>query len=134
MGAWGSEPFANDDASDWVYELEETDDLTAVRAALGAVGDAEHVELPEGSAAIAAAEVVAAAAGSGRPDLPPEVTDWLTTTNVLPTLADRDLALRAVRRNRSADSELAELWEEADDPSWSQEVQDLIERLEALTG
>jgi len=134
VGAWGRGPFANDDASDRVNEVEEADDLTAVRSAFEAASDAEHVELREGSVAIAAAEVVAAAAGSGRQDLPPEVTHWLTTTNVLPTLADRDLALRAVRRTRSGDAELAELWAEAGDPSWSQEMDDLVAGLEALAG
>ena len=132
VGASGSGPFANDDAADWVYELEQADDLTAVRSALEAVIEVEYLELPEGSEAIAAAEVVAAAGGSGRQELPPEVTQWLATTNDRPTLADRDLALRAVHRARSADSELAELWEEADDPSWAQDVDDLIARLEAL--
>lgn len=134
VGAWGSGPFANDDASDWVYELEQADDLTAVRSAIGAAIDVEYLELPEGSVAIAAAEVIAAVGGSGRQDLPSEVLQWLATADDRLTLADRDLALRAVRRARSADSEIAQLWEEANDPSWAQEVDDLIVRLEGLAG
>jgi Domain of unknown function (DUF4259) len=34
MGAWGAGPFENDDASDWVYELEEAPDLNFVRDVL----------------------------------------------------------------------------------------------------
>ena len=33
MGAWGTAAFDNDDASDWVYELEK-DGIAAVEAAL----------------------------------------------------------------------------------------------------
>ncbi len=35
MGAWPHEPFGNDDAGDWACELEETEDLSYVEAALG---------------------------------------------------------------------------------------------------
>ena len=34
MGAWSHEPFGNDDANDWAYELEETEDLSHIEAAL----------------------------------------------------------------------------------------------------
>jgi hypothetical protein len=64
MGAWGTEPFANDDAMDWIADLETAKDLRVVRAALDAVpGDgAEYIEAPVGCVALAAAEVVAAPA------------------------------------------------------------------------
>ena len=65
MGAWGSGHFENDDAMDWVWELEADRDGSVVRAALGAV--AELADLPSTwrhlppSSAIAAAAVVAKA-------------------------------------------------------------------------
>jgi hypothetical protein len=34
MGAWGIGNFDNDDASDWVYELEEVEDMSLVEATL----------------------------------------------------------------------------------------------------
>jgi hypothetical protein len=37
MGAWSREPFGNDDAIDWPYELEEAEDLSYVEAASDAV-------------------------------------------------------------------------------------------------
>ena len=40
MGAWGAGSFENDDAMDWVYELEE-EGLEAVTAALKAVAAAK---------------------------------------------------------------------------------------------
>ena len=30
MGAWGHDNFENDDASDWLYELAESEDLSVV--------------------------------------------------------------------------------------------------------
>lgn len=30
MGAWGHGPFDNDDAGDWVWELEESEDFSVV--------------------------------------------------------------------------------------------------------
>lgn len=37
MGAWGEKNFENDDALDWVYELEATTDLTVVSKTLEVV-------------------------------------------------------------------------------------------------
>jgi hypothetical protein len=30
MGAWGHDSFDNDDAGDWVYELEESSDMSVI--------------------------------------------------------------------------------------------------------
>ena len=42
MGAWGVLAFDNDDANDWVYELEEVGDLSLVESALNTVAEAEE--------------------------------------------------------------------------------------------
>jgi len=66
MGAWSHESFGNDDACDWVAQLEECNDLSFVEStldALLAVGD-DYLEAPEASQAIAAAEVVARLRGN----------------------------------------------------------------------
>ena len=66
MGAWGVGPFENDDASDWVYQLEGAEDLELVRGTLEAAANPQgYLEAPTCSEALAAAEVVAAL--SGRP-------------------------------------------------------------------
>ena len=60
MGAWSHEPFGNDDANDWAYELEDTEDLSHIEAALDVVLDSDgYLEAPEASCAIAAVEVLA---------------------------------------------------------------------------
>lgn len=127
MGAWVASAFKNDDALDWVSELEDgTVDL--VRAGL-AVTETDYLESPEGSVAIAAAEVVAAAAGSPATSLPASVTSWVEARGA--SVADTDviLALAALVRVTGENSELAELWAEGDDREWSQSIEDLRRRL-----
>ena len=62
MGAWGIAAFDNDDASDWVYDLEKRG-LAAIEAALADAEGATDLERPTDVNAIAAGEVIAAARG-----------------------------------------------------------------------
>jgi hypothetical protein len=131
MGAWGAGPFDNDDAGDFVWDLADESALDLVRAALAAVDGAE-VEAPEGSIALAAAEVVAAARGAATPDLPEELA--LVVAALAPEVTDDDAAraLAAVRAVGGPGSELADLWSEAggeDEAAWRGALADLGSRL-----
>lgn len=129
MGAWVASAFENDDALDWVSELEGgTVDL--VRFGL-AVTKSDHLESPDGSVAIAAAEVVAASVGSPAASLPASVTRWVEARGASVADSDVVLALAALARVTGENSELAELWAEGDDREWSQSVEDLRSRLSA---
>jgi hypothetical protein len=106
MGAWSHEPFGNDDAGDWAYKLEETEDLSYVEAALDAVLEAEgYVEAPEASCAVAAAEVLAKLLGKGtQSDAHTEkVDEWVRKVHTKPSrplLEKARLALAKVRGRR----------------------------------
>jgi hypothetical protein len=129
MGAWGAGSFDNDDAHDWLGDLEEAEDAELLRETLGTVADLaddDYAEGPECSAAIAAAEVVAAGRGNPARKLPDEVGRWLRSHPL--DDADRDLAVRAVARVRRA-SELKELWDEGDAAAWHAIIADLDSRL-----
>jgi len=67
MGAWGIGSFDNDDAVDWAYELGESQGTELLVATLEAIGPEDHLEAPDCSIALAAAEVVAALSGLNRP-------------------------------------------------------------------
>jgi hypothetical protein len=71
MGAWGYLPFENDDALDWLDELE-GGGADVVRGALAKAASG-YVEVPEGSIAIAAADITAACQGNPSGDLPENV-------------------------------------------------------------
>ena len=130
MGAWGAGPFENDDAADWASDLESATDLTLVNAALRAAAEGDtYLEAPEASAAVAAAEVVAALAGKPSESLPDEVRDWSRGHASLYSAALGRTALAALARVTTA-SELKELWEESADPGeWRETIRNLERRL-----
>lgn len=130
MGAWGVGAFENDDASDWVYELEEAGDLSLVRETLEAAADPEgYLEAPTCAVALAAAEVVAAVGGRPAPDLPEEVRTWVAAHRTALPGELQQLSVRALDQV-AADSELKELWAESDENGmWVDRLQELRARL-----
>jgi hypothetical protein len=130
VGAWGVGSFENDDAGDWVYQLEEADDLDLVRDTLLAAADPEgHLEAPTCSMALAAAEVVAALAGRPAPDLPEEVQTWVRAHRLTVSPDLRALSVRALDQV-AAGSELKELWAESEESgAWVDQLRELRSRL-----
>ena len=129
MGAWSHESFGNDDALDWVAELQ-AEGLPAVAGALAAIRELapDYLEAPTCSTALAAAEVVAALRGQPAQALPDDVQEWVAQNPGLPSdlvgMAQNAVAVIAAK------SELRELWEEsADFAMWQAAVDDLRERL-----
>ncbi|HEY8407001.1 MAG TPA: DUF4259 domain-containing protein [Gaiellaceae bacterium] len=127
MGAWGARSFENDDALDWVWELEDSSDDSVVRAAFAAVHGDGDVEAPEAACACAAAEVVAASAGRPATWLPNEVTAWVAAHGAA-VVGLRGEARAAVQRI-AAGSELQQLWAEAGAAEWDAGIADLLGRL-----
>jgi Domain of unknown function (DUF4259) len=130
MGTWDTGSFENDDAMDWVAELE-IDGLGAVDAAFDALFDALENYLDAGlcANALAAAEVVAALRGRPAADFPVEVEDWLAAHPGAPGDELAAAARRAVDLVLG-DSELAELWSESPEaPAWRAGVEELRARL-----
>lgn len=69
MGAWGTGVFEDDEALDWVGGLAEAATLAPVVDALRATEASGYLEAPTCSAALAAAEVVAALNGKAESEL-----------------------------------------------------------------
>ena len=131
MGAWGYGSFENDDAGDWVWELEDAKNLDPVLSAIETIENGgAYLEAPDCSIAIAAAEVVAAIFGKPSDDLPEslhEIVDGLSGS-VPPTLKSR---AGAVVLRIKTESELKELWSESgalDD--WETQIDGLLMRLQ----
>lgn len=130
MGAWGVGNFANDDAMDWVWELE-AEGLSAIVGALDSVLDLgdDYLEVDLASCVLAAAEVVAALAGQPAADLPDEVTGWIAANPGAPSSDLIASARRAIDRV-AADSELQGLWADTDHYAvWEAQLADLHARL-----
>src|ERR1700754_4463477 len=118
MGAWSHTSFGNDDASDFVYEVEEDGQAAVLNAfeVIEFLKPDDYLEAPDAAVALAAAELVAAAGGKPPADFPEgasAVTKKLTVDGPL-----RARATAAVRRVADY-SELKELWQEsADFSAW----------------
>jgi len=127
MGAWGHEFDENDDAADWLADFAETLEWDGVDEAL-AVTDADYLETSGAANALAAAEVVAAGLGKASPRLEPEIAEW-ASDQASEARARRQDAVLALGRVRE-DSELQELWEDADEDSrWLAAVNETMARL-----
>jgi hypothetical protein len=137
MGAWGSGTFEDDDALDWLGELMETGKKRASTLVVKAMRKAStakpqtYLELPDCSAAVVAAELVAAVHGQPAQDLPEEAVEWLESGALPSEPGLVELALQAVATVR-AQGEAYELWKEAgEEPlrEWQARLDALAERL-----
>ncbi len=134
MGAWDSDNFANDDAADWLSELIDGESVEPIKETLADILDeppGDYLEAPECSCALAAAEIIAAALGRPAAEMPEEAMDWLNDHSR--EVADRvellEMARRAVARIQE-NSELKDLWDEADSlDEWNQIQDNLKARL-----
>lgn len=136
MGTWGVNSFGNDNAADWVWELEKASDLSVVEEAIERVLDCgdEYVESPDAQEAIAAAEVLARL--KGKPDLQDAFSEgvdkWVKSHPIKPPPALVQQALQALDRILREPSELLDCWQDSDDlQGWTAAVEDLKKRLSA---
>ena len=129
-GAWGDGSFDNDDALDWAGDCVRATSPAVVKAAFDRVLDAKVVEAPDASAAIAAAEVVAASLGKPSPALPADLKAWLAGQPRAQIASQAALANRALTKIEDArQSELRQLWSEGKANRWLNNVQALQTRI-----
>lgn len=123
MGAWSEGGFGNDTALDYADEVVALGDLERALGPSEGLYDADAA-----CEAVAAAEIIAACLGRPGPDLPDNIKEKLGEFGK-PSDALIQLSSSAVSEV-SAASELAELWEEAEDGNWKEAVNDLLARLD----
>jgi hypothetical protein len=128
VGAWGPGSFENDDALDLLEDVVDGG-MDVIQGAFVMAGEGASLEAPVASAAVAAAEMVAALAGRPVADLPDEAAEWVQGHAAEPRPALVRQARAAVQRVRE-DSELKELWEAEEYASdWHACMDDLASRL-----
>jgi hypothetical protein len=109
MGAWAVGSFENDDALDWLIDLEKSSGLGFIQATLK-LSEAKYIESPEGCCIVAAAEVVLALQNRPRKRLPEEAQAWVTKNGNFDARPLNKKAINAIDRVLSEDSELNALW------------------------
>jgi len=113
MGAWGFKIFENDDAADFVAEFENSGAVAVAGALDAACNNPGYIEAPDGSVALAAAAIVAAANGKSEFLSKPAQTALRTVSNWQALSGLKGKAIQAVEWVSSPNSELMELWAEA---------------------
>jgi hypothetical protein len=131
MGAWGNRNFENDQAMDFVGDFTDNPSLESLEEALATVVDlgdeGQYIEVDEASAALAAAEIVAATLKKPSSDFPEDLQPALTS--ISSNAVVQELARKAVTQV-AKESELQELWAEGGDAEeWQLIQKDLLERL-----
>ena len=137
MGAWGNDSFENDEACDWAGEMLRKKSVAFVEKTLRkVVRNDDYIESDDGSAAIAAAEVIARARGHfGQRDAYTEkLNAWISKSEITFSQEIEELALKALEQVTSEESELRELWEDAGADAlreWLDKVEQLKTRVAA---
>ena len=125
--------FDNDTANDWAYGLDEVDDLSLVESALVELEDVgrEYLDQDIACNALAACEVLARLLGNFgyRNAYTEKVDSWVAAHPMKPEHSLLTRARDAIHRILGEESELRQLWEEADGDSWRKTVEDLRQRL-----
>lgn len=131
MIAQGTGNFANDDATDWIYDLTESGGTDVLADAFSAIDSSDYPDLTDACIALAAGEVVAAAKGKPSPDLPGEIARWVGDHYKPESIKKLDKrAAKAVKKVQMK-SELRDQWEESDEwHNWQMVVEGLLKRLQ----
>jgi len=129
MGAWGAGIYENDDACDWGYELEESTGLFKVEEVIDDVLNNEYIDAVEGAYALVALDVLAClvskqyAEESSRPE---EIENWIAANDVSVSSEMNKKAAKVLQKINSDDSELFDLWSDADElDAWVFELKGL---------
>lgn len=117
MGAWDIGPFGNDDATDFLAELEEAPDVLAElhNALTDVVDGEEYLEVPEAALGVAVAAILVLVLGRRVVGIDPltQVRIGALDVDAADARSLAALGLTALDRVVAPDSELAELWDEA---------------------
>lgn len=134
MGAWSHEPFGNDTAADWKYELEAAKDLSLIEGAFDRVLESEedYVDASDAEQAVAAADVLARLVTQRTENLEKlQIVDaWVAKIQVKPRKELIRKAQQALHRIMSEESELFELWQESGSyDDWAASMNSLQQQL-----
>jgi hypothetical protein len=134
MTAWGPGSFDNDAAVDWAFECARTTDFLLTEAALDNLlaAEADEIDAADAEEAVAAAEVIARAAGGwGECSAHSKhLDDWIERSGLTPGPALLAKARRAVQRIRNEPGELHDLWSDSDSfAQWRASLDGLLARL-----
>ena len=136
MGCWGPDSFDNDTACDWAWDLVEANNLSFIEKPLDRVlnfGD-ESLDSWVAEKGLAAAETIARLKGNwgDRDSYTAWMDMWVETSELVPSRALIEKALKAIERILSEPSDMLKLWTDSKYlAEWKESVKELSDRLSA---
>ena len=133
MGAWGFGSFDNDQALDFLSDLEESGPELLRECVDMSTWKEPTLDECTSTDLIAASEIVAAMTGRPAADLPEEASQWVADHQGLDLSHLISHCRSGLAKVVQPGSGLNELWEENKEqyPKWKQAVQELADRLNA---
>ncbi len=135
MGAWSHKSFDNDSALDWLDDFQQKPTAKFLRQTFETVLTQDYIEVDEGSAVIAAADLVAMMEGK-RPFIEDVDFTGIDFPSIQEVLHSGFFlkALAAIDRVKNVEvSELAQLWQDSDDYArWQNDVIDIENNIKHL--
>jgi hypothetical protein len=133
MGTWSEDAFGNDAACDWAHDFIDAPSIDKIKAALNkVVGHCKHyLDADITCECLVACELIARLRGHFgiRDSYSEDVDAWVLSNSQKVDRRKDELAIAAIDRIQGTDSELAELWNEADGAEWRKSLEDLRRRL-----
>jgi hypothetical protein len=132
MGVWGTGNFDNDTALDWVFELEETNDLSLIVETIEAVFIEDYIDSDVGAEALIAIEAIVRLKGNFGVEnsYAEDLDNWVKSHSLEVSSELIEKSKKALELIVSDKSELYELWGETEDfEAWKNEINDLRVRL-----
>lgn len=135
MGAWEKGNFGNDDAMDFISEVDSKESILNAILSISTAPESEYLEAPDCSIALAAIEYIAAALGNPSEDFPEEAEEWILENKLglleannkeTDIISHANQAIDKIKMN----SELKELWEESGEfEAWLNVIEGLKKRI-----
>ena len=132
MGAWGVGNFDNDTVLDWLYDLQEAEDISLISKTIDAVFDETYIDADVGAEALGAIEAIARLQGNFgvSTEYSEELNAWVKSHPLSVERILKEKAKKALELILGEKSELHELCEESDElDAWEKEVYTLKNRL-----
>lgn len=96
MGAWGTGPFENDEASDFLYDVEESKNFDLLEEKINEVMESKAEDAHAACEAVAASAILAAVHMGNAAGLPDEAAAWVKARKQAPPIALLEQAARAL--------------------------------------
>jgi len=128
MGTWGIKTFEDDDARDWIYKLEDTDDpLVFLRDSLKYPETNVYFDSIRAKLVLCASEIIYGLLQTPREGVPENAVDWINSNKGLDVSDLKDLCIKGIDRVLADNSELKDLWSENTDlyQQWQDNVRSL---------